>query len=75
MPKPTEHLTTIHRIGSRWITAQCPEHGPIGLRQIDSTGGRNAVVTEARAHDDIAHGVYRPTTESYWAAVAAASDG
>lgn len=52
------HLTGLRR----WrgvIAASCPEHGVIGHTQPDTQQGRNAAITEARAHDDVQHGVFR----------------
>lgn len=54
-----QHLTPIRSTRTGVIAAVCPEHGLVGLEQPDSFHGRNAVITEARAHDDIVHKVYR----------------
>lgn len=56
-----DHFTTVRRIEGE-IQAWCPEHGGFGLRQPNTTHGMNAVMTEARAHDDMMHGVYRSSS-------------
>lgn len=54
----TTHLTVVRRI--EWdVVAYCPEHHQVGLFRRDSTRAWNAAITEARAHDDTAHSVYR----------------
>lgn len=59
----TDHFTGIERrtdsLHGDKLRAQCPEHGQIGNTQDANTRGFNAVMTEARAHDDVVHGVYR----------------
>jgi len=56
----TEHLTLILRDDTRvTLQAVCEEHGPLDSPRCQTVHGRNVAVLEARAHDDMAHGVYR----------------
>jgi hypothetical protein len=59
-----DHFTTIRHVGG-YVTAYCPEHRAVGIQQRNTVHGLNAVCTEARAHDDQVHGVYR-TDSGYW---------
>ena len=54
-----DHFTPVVTPAPGYLVARCPEHGRIGLMQTRSAWGFNACVTEARAHDDGMHDVYR----------------
>lgn len=64
----TDHLTIIRSFDSKLI-AQCPEHGPVAPPRPNSRQGFNAVITEARSHDDQMHGTRR-TDKQYREAIA-----
>jgi len=54
----SDHLTiVIEKDGL--VTAQCPEHEAVGLCFSAHRTGWNAASLEARAHDHMAHGIYR----------------
>ncbi len=56
-----KHLTGLRYVyGSKeWMQANCPKHGLIGNPQRADRRGMNALLTEARGHDDVVHAVYR----------------
>jgi len=69
----TDHFTTLRRVDA-FVQAHCPEHGPIGLMQTPTKQGFNALIIEARAHDDMKHGVFRNSREYRQALVAEAAE-
>lgn len=62
----SDHLTKLRPNGDGLVAAWCDEHRKVGHAQSISRG-INALVTEARAHDDVYHGCYR--TEMHWDAL------
>jgi hypothetical protein len=65
----TDHFTTLRKRADDMVVAWCPEHHSIGLAQRPTQHGFNAVITEARAHDDQVHAVMR-TVKQYRVALA-----
>lgn len=60
----SDHFTTLRRRDDGLVVADCPEHGIISDRpRRPSAQGFNVLIVEARAHDDMKHGIYRSTKQ------------